>query len=741
MVGCGALGCEFLKNFALNGICCGVEGSLSVTDPDLIELSNLTRQFLFRENNVGSNKAKAGSDKAREINDTLKIKHFELKASEETENVFDDDFWMSLDGVCMALDNVSARQYIDRQSIKYGKANLESATMGTVGNVSAIVPFQTTTYQPAPEDGDIPACTLKNFPHLTEHCIQWARSQFEDLFLTLSKESKKYLETPKFFEDKLIVETDSIASVRIMTSFLKAINARTLDSCVETAYLVFHVHFRDKIKDLQKLPDKSYDANANGPYWTLTRRYPRASDFDIAIEAHVDFVAYTALLFACNLGVLPIKPPKGTTHEADWLKQYRRVDGANMKWCTDIISKLSPVDYLLAPVHITGDIKAESSPSPSASSSSASSSSSSSSSSSAAASSSSAAAATVTAPESGDILQKLLVELREARDASKSATTTSGDIIVQDFEKDDDLNFHIDFMVACSNLRCLNYRLDLTDFNNCKAIAGRIIPALASTTTSTAGLVMFELFKIKLGYSREAFRSRDLFLCTNGYTNNECTSPDKFQTGHLITNKEEDGSKICAAPDNHSCWDFIEVPGSMTLSQFITFMEETYQVVIDEWRIIYGESKYTSASARGDEKEKKTKPVDLKVHPVAVQLDPSNLPSLNLNEEAAKKSIENNNKILSLHLNSYIEWWKTCKKAGQITQDEEMNYKDTTLKDICFRMQVLALPEKIAIKYFSGMENRKFFVLDNMNSNFSAHDATTFDDITHLVRIKVNFGK
>ena len=28
MVGCGALGCEFLKNFALNGICCGTEGEL-----------------------------------------------------------------------------------------------------------------------------------------------------------------------------------------------------------------------------------------------------------------------------------------------------------------------------------------------------------------------------------------------------------------------------------------------------------------------------------------------------------------------------------------------------------------------------------------------------------------------------------------------------------------------------------------------------------------------------------------
>ena len=47
-VGAGAIGCEILKNFAMMGIGASPQGAVYVTDMDIIEKSNLNRQFLFR---------------------------------------------------------------------------------------------------------------------------------------------------------------------------------------------------------------------------------------------------------------------------------------------------------------------------------------------------------------------------------------------------------------------------------------------------------------------------------------------------------------------------------------------------------------------------------------------------------------------------------------------------------------------------------------------------------------------
>jgi ubiquitin-activating enzyme E1 len=64
-----------------------------------------------------------------------------------------------------------------------------------------------------------------------------------------------------------------------------------------------------------------------------------------------------------------------------------------------------------------------------------------------------------------------------------------------EFEKDDETNFHIDFIHAAAQLRARNYKIHECDFGKTKMIAGRIIPAIATTTAMITGAVAAEFYK------------------------------------------------------------------------------------------------------------------------------------------------------------------------------------------------------------------------------------------------------
>ena len=116
LVGAGAIGCEMLKNWALMGLGTRGGAKIHITDMDIIEKSNLNRQFLFRPSDVKKAKSTCAAEKAKEMNPEFNVVAYEDKVAPDTENIFTDAFWDSLDCVCTALDNVQARLYVDQVS-------------------------------------------------------------------------------------------------------------------------------------------------------------------------------------------------------------------------------------------------------------------------------------------------------------------------------------------------------------------------------------------------------------------------------------------------------------------------------------------------------------------------------------------------------------------------------------------------------------------------------------------------
>jgi len=94
----------------------------------------------------------------------------------------------------------------------------------------------------------------------------------------------------------------------------------------------------------------------------------------------------------------------------------------------------------------------------------------------------------------GDDDEDYDVKVKRLRSALPDRATLIGyQLTSLEFEKDDDSNFHLDFITAASNLRARNYRINESAKHETKGIAGKIIPAIATTTALVTELIFLSL--------------------------------------------------------------------------------------------------------------------------------------------------------------------------------------------------------------------------------------------------------
>ena len=305
MIGAGALGCEYLKQFALMGVASENDGKLTVTDDDTIEVSNLNRQFLFRRKHVKESKAKTACSVAQTINPGLKVDAKIQRAAPNTENIFTDVFWDDLDCIFGAVDNVKARQYVDSKCVSHKKYLFESGTLGTKCNSQMVVPYKTQSYSDSqdPKEDAIPMCTLRNYPYLLDHTIEWSRDYFEGLFGNGSADFKSLIADPAGYVKTCVDEAKNKAgSILDRFSYLSKFTLSwpnvTTSGLVNIGRQLFQDIFHDQIAQLLYCFPRDYTDDNGNLFWSSPKRPPYVIEFDADDEMHFMFVRSVVTIFA-----------------------------------------------------------------------------------------------------------------------------------------------------------------------------------------------------------------------------------------------------------------------------------------------------------------------------------------------------------------------------------------------------------------------------------------------------------
>ncbi|KAA0154032.1 hypothetical protein FNF29_02655 [Cafeteria roenbergensis] len=607
VVGAGAIGCEALKTLAMMGVAAPIPGSgpassssssgaaaaaadsstaagsagakagrVVVTDMDSIEKSNLSRQFLFRAADIGLPKSATAAAATAAMNPLIRVEAMETRVAADTEDVFDEAFWRGLDGVVTALDNVEARLYVDNRCVQFGKPMLESGTLGTKGHVQVVLPGSSVSYGSTsdPAEVSVPVCTLKSFPSKIEHTIQWARDWFEGEFAQAAEAANAFAADSAFLATIAGTPTRVETLERVVGVFASASAAAPAQpsaaaaaagasaasplspvarACAAWAREQFESLFNHRIAQLCHTFPADATNDDGLPFWSGTKRRPRPLAFDPADPLHRTFVASAVRLRAAMLGT---EVQTDTEESVDALAA-----AAAATTVAPFVAKDEQIarddEELAAMQEAKGD------------------------------------------GGDGDVAAGL-----EARLPAFGAAKGRHFAVIA-FEKDDDL--HASLLAAASNLRARNYGIEELDVMQTRRIAGRIIPAIATTTALVVGLVGLELLKLAqtqlarrgpavagrvrtkpITDHRDAFVNVALPVLTVTEPMECPATTVRLPAGakYVPPGLSADAVDVSVAREwRVTMWDAVDLKGPMTMQELLDWAEEQFGMEVDSVNI------------------------------------------------------------------------------------------------------------------------------------------------------------
>jgi len=155
VVGVGGLGNPITTRLAAMGV-----GTLRIVDRDVIELSNLHRQTMFDEDDVGQVKVEVAAKKLQKLNPDCKIEALAVSVNDYTAL----EVVEGCDVVVDALDSVNARYALNKACVKFGIPFVTGAAVGVSGQIFTILPGTSACYYcmfPALDEDSMPTCSIE----------------------------------------------------------------------------------------------------------------------------------------------------------------------------------------------------------------------------------------------------------------------------------------------------------------------------------------------------------------------------------------------------------------------------------------------------------------------------------------------------------------------------------------------------------------------------------------------------
>jgi adenylyltransferase/sulfurtransferase len=162
VLGVGALGTVSADALARAGI-----GRLILVDRDVVERTNLQRQTLYAEADVGQPKAVAAASRLQAVNSDITLDPRPIDVSADNIEVLVKEASFVLDG----LDNAQTRYLLNDACVKIGVPWFYGAAVGTEGRTMAVVPQETAclrcVFPEPPAAGELDTCDTRGILAMT----------------------------------------------------------------------------------------------------------------------------------------------------------------------------------------------------------------------------------------------------------------------------------------------------------------------------------------------------------------------------------------------------------------------------------------------------------------------------------------------------------------------------------------------------------------------------------------------